>query len=160
MEIRLLRAELKDAERIHRMKCEAFLPLYERYRDDETSPAKESIEKVYRHLQEKNTDYWLIQCGEHIAGAVRVVFDGDSERGSVYRISPFFILPRYQNRGIGQAVLSLLLANYPQAGLWRLSTIKQEGGNCHLYEKCGFSVCGPDKAVNERLTLVFYQREC
>ena len=37
--IRLILATEKDAELLHGLQVEAFLPLYEKYQDDETSPA-------------------------------------------------------------------------------------------------------------------------
>jgi len=157
--IELVRAELKDAELIHSMKYESFLPLYERYRDDATSPVSEPLSKVVRQLQEERTDYWLIRHEDSIVGAVRVVSDGIVDERNTYRISPLFILPACQNRGFGYATIVALFAAYPQADLWQLSTIKQEKGNCHLYEKCGFRISSPEKIVNERMTLVFYQKE-
>ena len=39
---------------------------------------------------------------------------------------------------------------------WRLDTIKQETGNCHLYEKCGFVRVGEEHVVSDRMTLVDY----
>ena len=32
-----------EAECLHRLQVEAFMPLYEKYQDDDTSPAKESL---------------------------------------------------------------------------------------------------------------------
>ena len=32
---------------------------------------------------------------------------------------------------------------HPEVKTWKLDTILQEKGNCHLYEKCGFAPCGP-----------------
>lgn len=49
-DVRLVLAMEKDAELIHQMKYEAFLPLYEKYQDDETNPVKEGIEKVINQL--------------------------------------------------------------------------------------------------------------
>ena len=43
---------------------------------------------------------------------------------------------------------------------WRLDTIKQETGNCHLYEKCGFVRVGDDIVINEKMTLVNYVKNC
>ncbi|MBQ3163690.1 MAG: hypothetical protein IJC02_04005 [Lachnospiraceae bacterium] len=63
-DVTLRLATQKDAELIHQMKYEAFLPLYEKYQDDETSPAKEGIEKVIRQLQEERTDYYY--CSNNI----------------------------------------------------------------------------------------------
>lgn len=35
-----------EAECLHRLQVEAFMPLYEKYQDDDTSPAKESLKRV------------------------------------------------------------------------------------------------------------------
>ena len=90
---------------------------------------------------------------------MRIVYDGAKNGRNMYRISPLFILPGHQNRGFGYAAMVALFGIYPQADVWRLSTIKQEKGNCHLYEKCGFVISAPEKVVNECMTLVFYQKE-
>ena len=157
--IELVRAELKDAELIHSMKYESFLPLYERYRDDATSPVSEPLAKVVRQLHEERTDYWLIRHQSEIVGAVRVALDGAENGRLISRISPLFILPEHQHRGLGYAAMTAIHALYPQADIWRLSTIKQEKGNCHLYEKCGYSISRPEEIINERMTIVYYQKE-
>lgn len=157
-EIELVRAELKDAELIHAMKYESFLPLYHRYHDDATSPVSEPIDKVIRHLKSENCDYWLIRHEGENVGAVRIVSDGVEDGKHMYRVSPLFILPQHQNRGIGYAAMTAVFAKYPQDAVWCLATIKQEKGNCHLYEKCGFAINSPEKVINEFMTLVFYQK--
>ena len=115
-DINLILATRDDAELIHKMKYEAFLPLYERYHDDETSPAKEDVEKVIRQLQEDTTDYYLINYQGNNVGAVRIRKKPDQ---MIY-ISPLFILPEYQNKGIGFVVIQLLFSKYSQAVTWRL----------------------------------------
>ena len=154
-ELRLLPAEMKDADVIHRMKYEAFLPLYERYRDDVTNPAKEPPEKVIEKLNSAQTDYFLILLDETPVGAVRV----DRAVPQEYRISPLFVLPAYQNQGIGFRTINMLFEMYEDAALWRLSTIKEEQGNCHLYEKCGFRRVGTETQINPRMTLVSYEKQ-
>lgn len=153
-EINLILATRDDAELIHKMKYEAFLPLYEKYHDDETSPAKEDVEKVIRQLQEDTTDYYLINYQGNNVGAVRICKKPDQ---MIY-ISPLFILPEYQNKGIGFVVIQLLFSKYSQAVTWRLDTILQEKGNCHLYEKCGFIRRGKEKVINDKMTLVDYEK--
>ena len=152
--IKLIPAKTEDALRIHEMKYEAFLPLYERYRDDETNPVKETVENVIDKLNSGNTDYYIIALDGTPVGAVRVVDDG----ANVCRISPLFVLPAYQDQGIGCRVLQMLFEMY-DAELWNLSTIKQEKGNCHLYEKCGFRRIGGKTQINERMTLVSYEKQ-
>lgn len=153
-DVTLRLATQKNAELIHQMKYEAFLPLYEKYRDDETSPAKEGIEKVIRQLKNDRTDYYLIMCKEEVVGAVRVYKAQETEN----HISPLFVLPEHQNKGIAYTVIQLLFQQYEQAAVWRLDTILQEKGNCYLYEKCGFHRIGEEHVVNEKMTLIDYER--
>ncbi len=73
-------------------------------------------------------------------------------------ITCFYILPKYQNQGIGYTVLQKVFAMYEDAHTWRLDTIKEEAGNCHLYEKCGFVRVGNEHVSNECMTLVDYEK--
>ena len=151
--IELTRAEIEDAPEIHAMQLRAFLPLYEKYRDDDTSPAMESVEKVRARLEQPETSFFFIDCDGRHVGAVRV-----QARGGVCRISPIFILPEEQGRGYAQQALRLAEQRFPGAKCWRLDTILQEKGNCHLYEKLGYEQTGGRMVVNERMTLVDYEK--
>lgn len=71
-----------------------------------------------------------------------------------------FVIPAFQNRGIAQMAIQKAFELYPEAITWKLDTIKQERGNCHLYEKCGFIRVGDEHVVNEEMTLVDYERTC
>lgn len=44
------------------------------------------------------------------------------------------------------------------SGNWELDTILQEEGNCYLYEKMGYHRTGKTVAINDKLTLVFYEK--
>lgn len=176
-EVELILATVDDAELIHEMKYKAFMPLYEKYHDDETTPVNEKIDNVIYKLTHSNSQYYLIRFKGENAGAIRIarklnqktdsessMNGGDREDGGpeyiqdVLYISPLFILPEYQNRGIGQTAIRKVFELYPDAVAWRLDTIKQETGNCHLYEKCGFVRTGGEHAVNEHMTLVDYEK--
>lgn len=162
-EVNLVLATAEDAELIHQMKYQAFLPLYEKYHDEETSPVNEKIEKVIWQLTHEGAEYYLIQEGQNTVGAIRVRHskaqtDSAKEEQGVEYISPIFILPKHQNKGLGQAVIQKIFALYPDTAVWRLDTIKQETRNCHLYEKCGFIRVGEEHIVNERMTLVNYEK--
>ena len=163
-EVTLKLAKTQDAELIHRMKYEAFLPIYEKYQDDEISPTKEKIDKVIYQLTHPGSEYYLILVDGEYAGAVRVarkwILRGEEKvlLPDVNFISPIFILPRFQNRGIGQEVMGQLFEKYSETSAWKLDTIKQEVGNCHFYERCGFVRVGEEKWVNERMSLVDYEK--
>lgn len=153
--VNLILATARDADCIHRMKRQAFMPLYEIYKDDETSPAKENIEKVLRCIQKEKSCYYLITYRNSITGAVRVI----EKAPGICHISPIFILPEFQNKGIGYATIQILFARFPETTIWRLETILQERRNCQLYEKCGFAVTGTQSVINEKMTLINYERK-
>ncbi|MFA0814491.1 MAG: GNAT family N-acetyltransferase [Anaerofustis sp.] len=150
MEIHFKKADRTNAQQIHDMQVAAFLPLYEKYRDEETSPVTAGIEKVREKLSEADSDTLLIEDDGRDVGAIRIKKITDTCR----RISAFFILPEFQNRGIAQQVIAQIEADYPDAAVWELDTILQETRNCYLYEKVGYRRAGESRIINERMTLV------
>lgn len=151
--VKLVQAGIDDAPEIHAMQLRAFFPLYMKYRDDETSPAMEPVEKVRARLAQQETSFFFIDCAGRHVGAIRV-----QKRGDACRISPVFILPEDQGQGYAQQALHLVEQCFPDARCWRLDTILQEPGNCHLYEKLGYVRTGRYHDVNERMTLVDYEK--
>lgn len=155
----LVRATSQDIKLLRRLQIEAFMPLYEKYQDDETSPAKESEERLLKKVEDPNADFYLIYVEAVPVGGIRVSrHRGAVQIKNVAWISPLFVIPKYQNRGIAQSVIQKIFKLYPDIVTWKLDTIKQELGNCHLYEKCGFVRVGAEEIVNDRMTLVNYER--
>lgn len=72
--------------------------------------------------------------------------------------APLLILPQHQNRGYAQAAMHEA-ERLHGAENWELSTIMQEQGNCHLYEKMGYHRTGVPQTVNARMTLVQYEKD-
>lgn len=161
-DVTLTLATIADAPLLHEMKYEAFLPLYEKYHDDETTPVKERMDKLVWQIENEHTDYYIICWKGEKVGGIRVADKLNSTEyvPGVRYISPFYILPKYQNLGIGYTVLQQVFAMYEDTHTWKLDTIKEEAGNCHLYEKCGFLRVGEEDVVNEYMTLVDYEKTC
>lgn len=155
MEIKLIRAEVKDAEQIHKMQVEAFKELFDKYQDFDTNPGNEIIEKVKFRLEQKFTYYYFICFQNQRVGAIRIV--DKKEEGKNKRISPLFILPAFWGQGIAQRAIEMCEEIHGKEH-WELDTILQEPKNCHLYEKMGYSRTGKTKVVNDKLTLVFYEK--
>lgn len=153
MDLKLLRANEKDAKELHAMQIKAFGELFAKYQDFDTNPANESMEKVELRLQQEFTYYYFICLGQQKAGAVRIV--DKKEAGRNKRISPIFILPEFQGRGIAQEAIRLCEEIHGKKE-WELETILQEQKNCHLYEKMEYRKTGKTEVINEKLTLVFY----
>lgn len=154
MAVELVRATIEDAEALWKMQVECFASLLEKYQDFDTSPANEPLEKMQWRLEQSNTYYYFIVADGRSVGAIRVI---DSKDGTDKRISPLFVLPAFQNRGIGQRAIKAAEALHGPSG-WELDTILQEAGNCHLYEKMGYRQTGKRTAVNDKMTLVFYRK--
>ncbi len=154
MQITLSLAGVEDANTIHAMQIHSFAPLLEKYQDTSTSPALQSVEHIRERIEQPATDYYIIRCDAETVGAIRIV-----RKEQFNRVSPVFVLPEYQGRGIARAAFALAEAHYPDVRQWELDTVLQEKGNCHLYESLGYRRYGEKKAINQRMTLIFYEKE-
>ena len=88
-----------EAEGLRKLQVEAFIALYEKYRDDITSPAKESLEKITQKIIEDNSDFYFILFNGKRVGGVRVKWHkGQKVHKNVNWISPIFIITEFQNK--------------------------------------------------------------
>lgn len=55
--MKLIRANIQDAENLWKMQISAFQDLYAKYQDHETSPATETLEKTMTRLEQPYTYY-------------------------------------------------------------------------------------------------------
>ena len=154
MNVELVRASMEDAETIWRMQRIAFAELLERYQDFDTNPGNEPLEKVQWRFSFPATYFYFIQVDGVNAGAIRII---DHHDDSPKKISPLFVLPQFQGKGIAQAAIREAERIHGSDN-WCLDTILQEKGNCHLYEKMGYRQTGETRVINDRLTLVLYKK--
>lgn len=152
--ISLTKAELKDAETIYKMQIKSFMPLLEKYQDFDTSPASEPLDKMINHIKNPLIDYYIIKNKGINVGGIRILRKEDNR----YRVSQIFILPEYQGQGIAQDIFRIIEVIYNDALVWELDTILQENGNCYLYEKLGYKKTGKAEKVNDKMTIVFYEK--
>ena len=155
MSITLRKAEREDLQKIWQMQVEAFKGLLETYQDYDLSPAAEGLEKVMARFEQPWTTYFFIVADGVNVGAVRVV---DKKDGSRKRISPIFVMPDQRGLGYAQAAIIEIEKIYG-ADNWCLDTILQEKGNLHLYEKMGYHRTGRIEHINERMDIVFYEKD-
>lgn len=151
----LTKAVFSDCGQIRKMQVSAFAELLEKYRDYETNPASESLERIQNKFSQSFTDYYFIMLGNTKIGVMRVVRLSDI----VCRISPMFILPEYQNNGYAQYALSAVEKLYPNVNEWQLDTIKEESKLCYLYEKCGYIPTGKEEVIKDGMTIVYYSKK-
>ena len=156
MDVKLIRAGVRDAGRLWRMQAEAFAEMYARYQDTGTNPATEPVDRMIERLEQPFTYYYYIQADDVIVGAVRVIDTKDPVRSK--RISPIFIMPPFRNKGIAQKAL-LETERIHGSTDWELEAVSQEAGSCHLYEKMGYRRTGKTTAINDKMTLVCYKKD-
>ena len=149
--------EVREDEipQMYEMQKESFMPLYEKYHD-EGSPAIESIDRVRGRAARPNRKYYFIVKDGAREGAINIGHNDPDEKKVAF-ISPLFILPKYQNKGMGYVAIQKAFELLPEVTTWKLETILQEPANCHLYEKCGFVRVGEEKIINDKMTLIDYE---
>ena len=152
--MRLVRANVNDCEKIWSLQIEAFADLLAKYQDFETSPGNESKESIQSKLMDEFTFFYFIYHEDDIAGAVRVV---DRKNGNRKRIAPIFIVKKHRNRGLAQKTFEEI-EKLHGSNDWMLDTILQEEGNCYLYEKLGYKRTGRIENINERMDIVYYEK--
>ena len=151
----LKRVTPKEKTTIWEMQKEAFAELLARYKDYETSPGNEPVEKIEAKLLQPYTYFYYIIVKNHVVGAIRVV---DRKDGSPKRIAPLFIMKQYRNKGYAQSAIAEAEKIHGQHN-WTLDTILQEDGNCYLYEKMGYHKTGQSEIINDKMTIVYYKKD-
>ncbi|GGD14516.1 GNAT family N-acetyltransferase [Pontibacillus salipaludis] len=156
MEVRLEEATVNDAPLIFDIQVKAFKPLFIKYKDYETNPANETVERVISRINSPNGSFCKIIADDQLIGAICVHWKEDVQ----FWISPMFILPSYQGKGLSQKAITLIEERFPQAITWELATILEEERNCYIYEKMGYKKTGVSKKVSDNATLIFYKKVC
>ena len=156
MEILLKKAAFENVDEIHQMQIKSFKSLLEKYKDYDTNPGNENIERIIQRLNQEFTDYYIIKMDNISVGAIRIV---RLENDLKCRVSPIFILPEYHNKGIAQKVFEIIEERYKPKNGWILDTILQEKGNCYLYEKIGYKKTGQIENINDNMDIVFYEKK-
>ncbi|PUB13391.1 N-acetyltransferase [Paenisporosarcina sp. OV554] len=154
MVVKLEKAIESDANAIFEIQVIAFKPLLEKYKDFNTNPANETINRVVTRINNPTGDFYKIIAENVLVGAIYVFWKEQTQ----FWISPMFILSAYQGKGIAQQAITLIEKFFPHATTWELATIMEEERNCYLYEKLGYIKTGVIKQLNDDTTLVFYKK--
>ncbi|EEL81851.1 Acetyltransferase, GNAT [Bacillus cereus AH1271] len=70
MKITLKKATENDAAALFQMQIESFNPLLNKYKDYETNPANESIEKTILRINNPSNNFYKIIFDSNLAGAI------------------------------------------------------------------------------------------
>lgn len=153
MNIQLVRINQDEVFTAWMMQKKGYLPTYLKYFDP-INPIFNTYLKFSRRMKnDKIVIFWILY-NEVRVGELELVLNDD-----MIHISNFFVLGKYQNKGIGQSAMNIIHKKYSACPYWHLYTIKQEKANCHIYEKLGYIPSGVQHRINKRMTLIEYERK-
>ncbi|MCR4866439.1 MAG: GNAT family N-acetyltransferase [Lachnospiraceae bacterium] len=155
MNIELKPVKREELETVWKMQVEAFKDLLQKYQDYDMSPAAESIDKITARFEQPWTTYYFIMADNKCVGAIRIVDKKDTSRK---RISPIWIMKEFRNKGYASRAI-LEAERIHGLHHWCLDTILQEEGNLHLYEKMGYHRTGRIDKINDRMDIVYYEKD-
>lgn len=154
MVVRLQPARAEDAIQLTEMQARAFMPQVLARGGFETSPAAETPDRMLERITSDKSHSFIIMADEAYAGMIRIKELNDG----AYKISPIFVVPEFQNQGIGQKAMSLAEELFPDARLFTLFCVREEEKNVYFYEKLGFRKTGIERKLHENITLIEYER--
>ncbi|HGH7183337.1 TPA: GNAT family N-acetyltransferase, partial [Bacillus luti] len=70
MEITLEKATESDAVSLFQMQIDSFNPLLNKYKDYETNPANESIEKTILRINNPRSNFYKMMIDSNLVGAI------------------------------------------------------------------------------------------
>lgn len=128
--IKIIPAEISDAEILHKILLAAFRENYEKY--GHYPPGTESLE--WHRDKIGNALYYKILKDEIIIGGIHLI----RQNGLKMRIEYLFINPDFHGNGIGSHVINLLEKKHKEIKTWDLFTPYKDFRNHHFYEKLNF----------------------
>jgi ribosomal protein S18 acetylase RimI-like enzyme len=145
----------KDIDIVYNIQQAAYKPLYDKYQDDDTNLYMEKKEITFQKYMREGTQGYIFYKDDIPVGAVRVLIDVQNKTA---RVSALGVLPEYQGQGIAREAMLEIEKIHSEIKKWNLDTILREEGNCHLYEKIGYIRTGKTEEINEKMTLIYYEK--
>jgi len=150
--VKVLRANINDAERIAQCTRDAYSLEIKTYHDK--SKVNEYPDTIDVRHDITNLEYYKIMLQDMIIGGFYIV--RKSEEAA--EIEDFCISPEFQNKGYGSFCLNEIERLHPEITTWEMVTPTYSLGNQYLYEKLGYK---KDKiAMYDDIMSVYYKKVC
>ena len=152
-----------EAERLSEIQRAAFLPLYEKYRDNR-NPALRGVEDITDKLDSGCHRYFTIFLDEKIVGGIvyRTKCDSiitDNMEEGLYYLNRIYIDPKLQCKGLGQKAILLAEKELADAKCFFVDFPEDMEKNRRCYEKAGFSDTGERIVTQDGPVLALYKKE-
>lgn len=162
MSVLIRPAREDEATKLLEIQRVAFLPLYEKYRDD-NNPALRGIEDVLDKIRSETHRYFTIFFNGEIVGGVvykcpgAAVFDRQLQKGEYY-LNRIYIKPELQGRKIAQSAILLCEKEFDGGKTFFVDFPEDLEKNKACYSKAGYTDTGRRIAIKNGLTLAFYKK--
>ncbi len=144
---------IEDAGEWCHLQDRAFSDWFDRYHVfPHKSVEAERLDLVSTLKSDNGEAFFIDYDGKHVGGVtvVHPLF-----KGSPATIAPFFVIPQYQNRGIGSDAMKALVAMFPGEA-WRLSAISEDAGAERFYTRLGFKKVETEEAIGRGSHVCYY----
>lgn len=143
--VSFVRAELYDAKALIEVRTKSFYADYMKY--GECPGYHRTMDQMTKSIKD-NISYKVIYENQ-LVGNISVKDNHDS----TYYLGCLCVIPKYQNKGIGQQAMRFLDNEFPDATAWSLVTPADNLRNCCFYEKAGFRITGEHIAGSVKLVI-------
>ena len=110
-------------------------PLYGAAEVDCIASEWHSVERLRQDMARPDSEFIVADTGEAIAGTAYAATIEDGRIAVLYRI---YVLPRFQAKGAGSALLDELAGCFPRALTMRLEVEEANGKAIEFYRRRGF----------------------
>lgn len=142
-------ASKADLEEILRLQKLAYLSEAEIYNDFNIPPLLQTIDELEQEA--KNCIILKVVSDRKIVGSVRAY-----EKAGTCHIGKLIVHPRYQNKGLGKALLSAIEKCFSQVRFEIFTGCNSEK-NLGLYQKAGYRVFKSER-INDKLGFVYLEK--
>lgn len=149
MEIKFERAKLDDVEALINVRNQCFYEDYVKY--GECPGYNNTIESMTGAIL--NRIAYKIISNDQIIGNIGIRDNNDS----TYYLGCLCVIPRYENKGIGQEAIKFIESEFPDASVWTLETPADKTKNHYFYKKAGYTIV--NEYMDGSVKLVLFEKK-
>jgi ribosomal protein S18 acetylase RimI-like enzyme len=148
--ILLKRATAADAQALYLLRYEAYLPQYGAYGSPDC-PCVQQMEDFVAQIEQGNT--YIVTLGDRPVGGLTMDVQADA-----VEVRELYILPDFQQMGVGQVALMHAEQRYPSAR-YRARVISGEVAAMALLKKMGYRAQPTYDKPTDRITLLCMEKD-
>lgn len=152
--MKLVKATLEDAKILLEIQKQSFEKYAIKYGDFDSNPYNMDLHRMEFNIKYRFGRYEKIMLDGKIIGGI---FAFDLDDTAVKKIAQAYILPEYQQSGIGKDALTAFINTDPKVKKWYVDTILEEEYNVEFYLKLGFEIIDEEEE-HAGLTFITLQK--